>query len=179
MQERRPRPIPESVPAAIALLIVVFLTGEGCRTDAVGSGECRQIEYARCEAAPPCGEDYADAAACKRFYRDHCQHGMRLSEEPETSNVKRCVASIDALGACTEQSGREVPLRECERQKAIGLWDESRVQTACEAILEPQYLAACAWITPEDSAGDESLAEGGSAGAEEPDRGRAGEGGAR
>jgi hypothetical protein len=134
----------------------------GCDTDAVGIEECRRIEQARCEAAPPCRDGDFDVDDCKRFYRDHCLHGVLLEDAPSEPDVRRCVEGIRAAGSCAATLGPETPAGSCEPP----LMAPDAV-TACGAIDEPELMASCAFLVPADpslpGAGG-SLGSGGSGG---------------
>jgi hypothetical protein len=84
-----------------------------CSNGAVGVQACRQIETARCEAAPGCPSllaptpvaDGDPVAACVRFYNDACLHGLVTPATPSNAEVNACVAGINAAGkmAATER----------------------------------------------------------------------------
>ncbi len=80
-----------------------------CSNDAVGVQACRQIETARCEAAPACPgafpsfttqpvPDGDPVAACVRYYNDACLHGIVTTVAPSNVAVSQCVTAINAAG---------------------------------------------------------------------------------
>ena len=85
-----------------------------CGNGAVGVQYCRQIQTARCEAAPACPSyfnlsepvpDGDPVAACVRYYNDQCLHGLVTTVTPSSVEVNQCVAAIVAAGkaAATER----------------------------------------------------------------------------
>ena len=112
-----------------------------CSNNAVGVQACRQIETARCEAAPACAASFTlssqpvpdgdPVAACVRYYNDACLHGMATSVAPSNIQVNQCVAVIAAAGkaAATERDSG----------------------AACTTVAYPQNSAACAFLIPIDS----------------------------
>ncbi len=148
---------------AIAFLLssaasfTAFATG-GCSTDAVGVTTCREIEDTRCEAAAQCGiEGAEDVDACKRFYRDHCLHGLGLESEPRGSDVRRCKAVISGAGECAKQ-GITDP-RQCAALQGQQL--ATTITTVCDVVLQPEDTTACRFLVPDE----EDLPDGGTAGA--------------
>ena len=103
---------------ASGLFMFVVVSGAGCGTNAQAVDECRDIEQARCEAGEPCGL-VDDVDACKRFYRDHCLHGM-VVESPGQAQVDACVSAIEAAGASME----------------------------CDVVLYPERTAECSFLSP-------------------------------
>lgn len=82
-----------------------------CGSDAVAIEPCRRIEEVRCERAAACGIDLGrvphekerspenDIAACKRFYRDACLHGLTSQVDPGAPAVDACVNALKT-GTC-------------------------------------------------------------------------------
>jgi hypothetical protein len=124
--------------AAVSFSLV---TGSGCGTNAVGVDECRDIENARCEASEPCGL-VDDVPACKRYYRDHCLHGLATAP-PAGASVDSCVQVIKAAGACAE-SDPEARLEDCEPGVPEA---QSGLSTACDVVLHPELAAECSFLT--------------------------------
>ena len=83
----------------------VLISASSCGTDAVGVDDCRKIEDARCEAAAHCPGDLQveDVDACKRYYRDHCLHGLAVDHTPGAPVVSHCVSAIEAAGGRIEE----------------------------------------------------------------------------
>lgn len=129
------------------LLTAVAPSLGACDTDAVGVEDCRDIERARCEAALHCdlGIDTAkDVEACKRFVRDNCLHGFAVDESASSTDLRGCVETIQAAGACAEQNAPDVPVRQCEGLDTVG----SR-HTACAVVETPEISRACEFLVPE------------------------------
>ncbi|MBN1605518.1 MAG: hypothetical protein JW940_02740 [Polyangiaceae bacterium] len=124
---------------------LVLATAGGCGKNAVGVDTCRDIEYARCEAAPSCPKlfDVSDVEQCKRFYRDQCLHGLAASEEPGAPKVRACVQAIVQAGRCAKQ---DKSLAECGSL----LVESTDAKNACDLIGSPEKLDACAFLEPED-----------------------------
>jgi hypothetical protein len=131
-----------------------------CSTKAVGVEECRRIEYARCEAAPHCPDQFeiADAEQCKLFYRDHCLHGMALSAAPKTSSVNNCVNAIQTLAKCAEQDA-STPLPSCD-DGAIHS-DKPKLTTVCKLLAEPEAIPECSFLVQDDTATGGQTSTGG------------------
>jgi hypothetical protein len=102
-----------------------------CGTDAVGVETCRRIETARCDAAEACGE-ISNAAACERFYRDQCLHGLSVPE-PSERQVDACTRALEAVAECARS---EDTSEDCEN--------------ACDAVTNPERLSACAFLAEEE-----------------------------
>lgn len=88
------------------LLAVPSVFFAACGSEAVAIEPCRRIEEVRCERAAACGIDLGrvphekertpenDIAACKRFYRDACLHGLTSQSDPGGPAVDACVATL-------------------------------------------------------------------------------------
>ena len=63
----------------------------------MGIEACRAIQNARCEAGVPC-DIIADVAACKRFSRDNCLHGLATVTSPSTDELNACTGAITTAG---------------------------------------------------------------------------------
>lgn len=111
-----------------------------CNTDAISVEECRHIEYARCDAASHCPDqfDIDDAAECKRFYRDHCLHGMATAAN--ANDVKKCVKAVEQLGACAKEGGSKAAAVTCSAAFV------NAEKTVCALIAEPEALEACSFL---------------------------------
>lgn len=116
----------------------VLLIG-GCGTDAVGTTECREIEQARCAAAPACG--YPDVAECQRYYRDHCLHGVPL-ESVSAVEVDSCVSDIERAGRCASGAGPQTAPGACP--EPIGL--AGAAPSICDVVRTPQLASSCAFL---------------------------------
>jgi hypothetical protein len=114
----------------IALVLALgVLHGAACDPSIVGIDACRQIEQARCESAPACGIDLAQpvhrgdtpadaVAACTRYYKDACLHGLSTTVEPQANAVQSCVDVI------------------------------VDPKTSCDVVRNPQIHPSCAFLTP-------------------------------
>lgn len=143
--------------AGAAVLLLAF----ACGTEAVGVEECRTIESARCRADAACQPRDFDVAACERFYRDHCLHGMALESAPGQRAVDDCAAAISAAGQCAAASTTE-PLAACALAPETRPGDPA-AQTACDVLDFPERLTACDFLqlgpappTPDAGSGDAS-----------------------
>jgi len=168
--------------ASFALLFAL-VSGAGCGTDAKAVDECRDIEQARCEAGAACGL-VDDVDECKRFYRDHCLHGM-VVESPGQSQVDACVATIKKAGACVAATSADATLAECPDVSS-----GAASMLACDVVLYPENTVECDFLTPEPAptggtggtnasnpdAGDSFVGSGGSDAAADGDTAAAGAG---
>ncbi|HEY3494176.1 MAG TPA: hypothetical protein VGK73_05800, partial [Polyangiaceae bacterium] len=157
-----------------ALAAFLVASSQGCGTDAKGVDDCRDIERARCDVAPACGI-VSDADECRRYYRDHCLHGLAV-EAPPRNQVDDCVAMLKRAGACAQASGPATALEDCPEdvsRKAI------LAPTVCELVRFPERADECAFLLPtplEEPPGAGGAPGGG--GSEEPGgSGSGGEGG--
>jgi hypothetical protein len=138
--------------AISALAAFLLVSSPGCGTDAKGVEDCRDIELARCEAAAPCGI-VTDVAECKRYYRDHCLHGLAV-ESPPRNLVDECVGTVKRAGQCAQLSGPDTPLDYCPElvtRKAI------LATTACDIVHFPERADECSFLLPvplEEPAGE-------------------------
>jgi hypothetical protein len=152
-----------------AVISFSIVTASGCGTSAVGVDECRDIENARCEASEPCGL-VDDVQACKRYYRDHCLHGLATAP-PAGASVDSCVQAIKAAGACAE-ADPEALLEDCEPGVPEA---QSGLASACDVVLHPERAAECSFLTdtpPEpEGEGGQSTSGGSGASEEEPEVG--------
>lgn len=110
----------------------------------MGVGECRAFENVRCEAAAACG--YPDVAACQRFERDHCLHGVPL-EEISAIQLDACAQDIARAGRCAAALGPTTPSDGCNEPVPT----QSMPHTACEVVERPELATACAFLAPEAS----------------------------
>ena len=112
-----------------------------CGTDAVGVAECRQVEQARCNAAVSCG--FPDYIECRRYYRDHCLHGVAL-EAVNSVQIDACVAVIERAGRCASEQA-DPPPDDCSEP----IRTETEIGSTCEVILQPELASACAFLEPD------------------------------
>ncbi len=121
----------------------------GCGTAAVGVEDCRELENARCEAAVACPDLFQirDLAACKRFYRDQCLHGLATNAPPGAPTLHRCVQSIGALSSCALKYGEEANVSQCSLKRAT-----TEVMTVCETLQRPETLVDCGFLIPPEPA---------------------------
>jgi hypothetical protein len=125
-----------------------------CATDAVGVDSCRQIEYARCDAASRCPGTFGTIkpATCRRFYRDHCLHGLAVGQDPGIAKVRDCVQAIEALGRCVSSHDQTVNFSECGVSDLRNL--SSETVSACGLLAEPESLSACSFLNPAATTSD-------------------------
>ena len=159
-----------SASASIAASLTgALLMAPGCGTDAQGVDDCRDIERARCAAAANCATSdgssqvVTDVGSCQRFYRDQCLHGTTTAS-PGAPRVDECVRAIRAAGECaaaTEDNATSICIAPIN------------LSNACDAILHPERLIECRFLspTPEDVQG-----EGGSPGSSGASAGSGGQG---
>ena len=136
---------PLSAAVMAALFGLAASAASGCGTDAVGIEDCRQIEQARCDAGAACGM-VKDADACKRFYRDHCLHGLAIPDSPGPTRIKACVTAITAAGQCARTLGPGAPITDCSNAAEIGL---TALASACEVINRPEQTEPCRFLVPD------------------------------
>lgn len=139
------------------LVVASSLTANwSCGTDAVGVGACREIEYARCEAAVSCGM-IDDAESCKQYYQDHCLHGVDLDEGPRSVAVGNCVSAIRAAGRCADRQDDDTPPEDCDSS-----WlEDADARRVCDVVAEPERAPACEFLVadPEEEAEEDDEAE--------------------
>jgi hypothetical protein len=150
-----------------ALSLSVLALNPGCGTSAKGVDDCREIERARCEAAYACGH-VSDLDQCRRFYRDHCLHGLAVTPPPQ-SRVEACVGAIQRASACVKRNGIEASLADCETGESgeVVTVDPIGISYACELVSTPERTGECSFLTPEpipDPGPDGEGGESGSAG---------------
>ncbi len=150
-----------------------LVAASGCGTEAVGVDACRDIELARCDAGPHCGL-IEDAAACRRFYRDHCLHGL-AAPAARGASVAACVNVIKAAGRCAAEDA-ESSLAACSEPVTS---PQPGLQRACDVVSHPERASECAFLLPDDApeaTGGQPAADGagGTAPAEGPAAGGAG-----
>lgn len=154
-----------SLSATLLSAVTTFsiVTASGCGTNAVGVDECRDIERARCRAGDPCGI-IDDVAACERYYRDHCLHGL-ATKPPSGAVVDACVQVIETAGRCAS-ADPGARLDECD--ETVTLDPRRSLVTACDVVAHPELTTECAFLTdvpPEEGSGGQGgQSAGGSAG---------------
>lgn len=123
-----------SIPAVAVWLAMLA----GCSTDPVNPDGCRQIEYARCEAALSCPTEFPklDLDSCKRFYRDQCLHGLASEEDPGQPRIDQCVKAIGTAALCA--NAKQEP---CELEV-------TKTAVACDVIQHPEIYKECEFLAP-------------------------------
>jgi len=135
---------------------LLILSASACEPEPVGVDDCRAIENARCTAAVGCGIN-ADAESCRRFYRDHCLHGLAAAESPGGPQVDACVKAIELAGACANDDP-EQSLGDClAGDDGITPIGGSELETVCDVVRYPEQTRECAFL-------NEGVGEGGAAG---------------
>jgi hypothetical protein len=111
--------------SVLGAALVVGVVG-ACGSKGVGIDVCKQIETARCQAAPDCGvmiapPDYytsgTAAEACIRYYDVACLNGLQVAA-PTSAEVTACLDAIN---------------------------------TGCAYVSTPQDSPACAWLSTTDA----------------------------
>jgi hypothetical protein len=122
-------------------VIGVLVALLGCGTEAVGVGECRALERARCTAGAACG--FRDVAACERYQRDHCLHGVAL-EDVAVAEIDACVLDVERAGRCAASQGPTTPANTCAEPVIL-----VSAGSACEVVRSPERAASCAFLAPD------------------------------
>ena len=130
-----------------AVCAFTLVSAAGCGTDARGVDDCRDIEQARCSAAKSCGI-ITEVDDCQRYYRDQCLHGLPVAS-PGAAQVKKCVDTIRAAGACAAGADAAASLSDCPDVTR----DAPGVDGVCEIVSNPEKAAECAFLTPGADAG--------------------------
>ncbi len=121
-----------------------------CDTSAVGVDSCRQIEYARCSAASHCPSTFkvTSPAACRRFYRDHCLHGLAIPTDPGPALVNPCVNAIDAIRTCLVHDGESATVQSCRQNPDLDLGKYSKKTTLCALLGDLENINGCTFLNP-------------------------------
>lgn len=145
-----------------------IVTASGCGTSALAVDDCRSIEYARCDASVPCGL-VDDAAACKRYYRDHCLHGLLV--KPPAGAVGECVRVIREAGQCAAEDP-EASLTDCAVTEP-----RTDLDLACDVVAHPERADECTFLLEEPPPDSGSGGQSGTAGSasDEPAGGTGGQ----
>jgi hypothetical protein len=149
--------------ALLSLFLLPALFPVACGTGVVGIEQCRAIEEARCEAAASCGK-VDDVDACKRFYRDHCLHGLE-GAKPNGDEETDCIEAIRSAGECARSEGAEASPSSCPdgaptKLRADG--DRKPFADVCDIVDRPWDSQACTFLTP--AVDDEGAGGAGGAG---------------
>lgn len=133
---------------ACLLLGAGVASAVGCSNRAVAIAECRELEAARCEAGAACGT-IEDVEGCKRFYRDHCLHGIAGAEPPTSQEQHACVSAIEQAGACAEDDP-EQRLASCGDAGLGGAGGASTPgsATVCDFVAAPWKWPVCDYLNP-------------------------------
>jgi hypothetical protein len=113
----------------------------GCGTKAEGISECREIEQARCSAATACG--FAQVDDCRRYYRDHCLHGLAI-EAISQAQVDACAQELDRAGRCAVAQGGATLASACSEPVATA----TAASSTCDVVQRPETALACAFLAP-------------------------------
>lgn len=137
----------------------MVISSASCGTQASGIEECRQIENARCQSAAQCGL-IDDVAACERYVRDQCLHGIPDDLGPSNSEVTACVEAIEDVGSCAKRLGDKADPSNCS-QDSVNSATASRV---CQLVERPERLEDCRFLgefkAEKDSGGDDDEGNG-------------------
>lgn len=140
--------VPKRLWGPALLGVAWFVSGvQGCGPEPVGVDDCRAIERARCDAAVHCGF-IDDAESCRRFYRDHCLHGLVADSSPGGQDVQDCVDAITRAGECAEDDPRQ-SVRDClAGDSDIHVIDRD-IDDVCDVVRHPEGIRECAFLDPE------------------------------
>lgn len=119
----------------------------GCGTSAVGTDECRTLEYARCSAGQYCNlriDSATKLTECDNFARDNCLHGLASGQAPRPTEVNDCVAAIKAAGSCAHRQGAKTLATDCSNLYG-GFAKPST--TVCDVVLDPESTSECGFLT--------------------------------
>ena len=132
-----------------ALCSFGVVSAVSCGSDAVGIEDCRKIEEARCEAAAHCEGDIhvKDVDACKRYYRDHCLHGLAVDDDPGAPAPKGCLKAIKTAGHCAANDPN-MTFADCAAIPGDGLHEQTRPELvhACDVIQFPEFTFECEFL---------------------------------
>ncbi len=149
------RVLSRAVAAAVCALLPAGIAATSCGTDAVGVTACREIEYARCAAAPLCTQGF-NTAECERFYYNFCLVGVQDLEAGADPNTLwgPCVTAIGAVADCVNAPASSVTCHQLIPDASCLEVDAGA--NACNIILDcPEVLPACAFVAaPVTDAGD-------------------------
>ncbi len=158
---------------AASLVSGVLLLTYGCGTDAVGVDACRQIEDARCDAAPACTGDEdtfgirteEQVRNCKSLYRDQCLHGIENAggsdedevDEPSDGDINRCIKAIKATASCKKSkpdanADGTTTMDECADVAVVEGWSG---KTPCQTLHAVENLDACKFVAKPEKAEDD------------------------
>lgn len=132
--------------AQTVLMVGLGRIGLGCGTDPVNPEGCKDIEFARCEAAPACpafSPDF-DVTGCKRFYRDQCLKGLQTASDPGNPRIDACTRAIQKASECAHNQ-----IAPC----SIG---SREIPDPCALITNPEDFTECGFLDDyygEDSGG--------------------------
>ena len=159
------------VPSTLTLFALAVLPSAfGCGTDAVGIDACRKVEQFRCKSAPYCIDGFSedDVTSCESFYRDQCLHGLEnTSRSPSDGEVDACIDALNQAVNC-KLSGAAT-LASCPDIALVAGTDAGSVTPCAVVALNPELLAACAFVakpaealpTPDAGGGDGGGGSGG------------------
>jgi len=123
----------------------------GCGPEPVAVDDCRAIEYARCDAGVACGF-VEDAESCRRFYRDHCLHGLAAESSPGGQDVDDCIDAIALAGECAVDDDEQTVTECLDGDSGIHVVD-SDVDNVCDVVRHPEGIRECDFLNPDGTAG--------------------------
>lgn len=145
------------ISALLCLPLAVGSLAGGCATEAVAIEDCRQIEFARCEASVPCGVILQDEVEeCQRIYREQCLHGIAGPEEPTADQQRLCLNLIVEAGERASELAAE--LSNAADAEASGEGSEKspkqiEYEVACRIVSEPWEREECDYLNEDAGAG--------------------------
>jgi hypothetical protein len=139
-----------------------------CGTDAVGINACREVEEARCNAAPVCEGAGFNVSACAQFYQDECLVGIENPSDAGDTALNgygmQCATDIGTLAACID-AGK--PIAACGVSLVDGGVEcgdaglEAGAPTECQILTVcPELIASCNFIAISMSANGSACSTG-------------------
>jgi hypothetical protein len=89
-----------------------------------------------------------DAESCRRFYRDHCLHGLAAEESPGGQDVQECVDAITRAGECADDDpGQSVS--DCLAGDSDIHIVDGDLESVCDVVRHPEGIRECEFLNPE------------------------------
>jgi len=114
--------------------------------------------------------------ACKRYYRDHCLHGLGVSEAPGEPILNSCIQAIQTAGECAAEDP-EMTIADCraftephrDQYQLRRENEHADLATVCEIVQYPERSYECGYFLnevelPPEETGGAGGAEPGAAG---------------
>jgi hypothetical protein len=132
---------------AIWGLATAAALGPACATGAIGIRECREVETLRCQAEAECGV-INDVAACERYVRDHCLHGIAGPSVPTRPEQDGCLGLVESAQKCASDDPQMLASECGEFDKgALSTHGGARpARSVCDVISRPWDFRPCAFL---------------------------------